>query len=58
MNRRNINAKRPFKIGQIVELNKLKGARPGRKGKVVTEEKSLMEGKGTKRKHRSVTKMI
>ena len=38
--------KPPFKIGQIVELKKLKGARPGQKGEIIRAEKSqLLEGK-------------
>ena len=50
INKRNVNTKPPFKIGQIVGLKKLKGARPGQKGEIIRAEKSLLEGKCTKRK--------
>ena len=42
VNRRNISTKPPFTIGQVVELKKLKGTRPGQKGEIVRAEKSLV----------------
>ena len=41
INRRNINAKLPFELGQIVELKKLKGMRPGQKGEIMMAQESL-----------------